>query len=199
MFCMFRETRRFCCCVTNGIKIDTIVMTKWWNFGIYRFVIVVISGFVYCILHVCGGDPILLFMSIGTTKYSPRMWRWSQLLLNVLLIGLVFSTYVEVILKGISSIFFQLGILHVCGGDPNLYRAYLKSKRYSPRMWRWSLNTLIELIGLVVFSTYVEVILLGVITVPSLSSILHVCGGDPKNLSALLQNQRYSPRMWRWS
>ena len=73
-------------------------MTKWWNFGIYRFVIVVISGFVYCILHVCGGDPCLI----------PELRKYL----------IVFSTYVEVILIQMLSVGFMHSILHVCGGDP---------------------------------------------------------------------------------
>ena len=64
--------------MTNGIKIDTIVMTKWWNFGIYCFVIVVISGFVYCILHVCGGDPLPALRTCLPAAYSPgdpKKWK----------------------------------------------------------------------------------------------------------------------------
>ena len=28
----------------------------------------------YCILHVCGGDPTLLTITMATILYSPRMW-----------------------------------------------------------------------------------------------------------------------------
>ena len=78
--------------------------------------IVVILGFVYCILHVCGGDPVINFMD-----FARKM---------------VFSTCVEVIL-----IFRQYSrvserILHVCGGDPNDIPDQLRKYKYSPRMWR---------------------------------------------------------------
>ncbi|ALI52290.1 hypothetical protein ALV80_03750 [Lactobacillus helveticus] len=48
----------------------------------------------------------------------------------------VFSTYVEVIL-GLQIIINQtLGILHVCGGDPNSGARTSNPTTYSPRMWR---------------------------------------------------------------
>ena len=48
-----------------------------------------------------------------------------------------------------------------------------------------------------VFSTYVEVILIPVDGCAYSNSILHVCGGDPR-LSALEDREKkYSPRMWR--
>ena len=31
------------------------------------------------------------------------------------------------------------------------------------------------------------------------TSILHTCGGDPKNMDILFKRQLYSPHMWRWS
>ena len=48
----------------------------------------------------------------------------------------VFSTYVEVILQCGPSLIMQLGILHVCGGDPVDAQATEAPKAYSPRMWR---------------------------------------------------------------
>ena len=91
------------------------------------------------ILHVCGGDPINNRPSRNINAYSPRMWRWSYATANDLKELKVFSTYVEVIpfIAEISlktwSVFstyvevipwswtpalIELGILHVCGGDP---------------------------------------------------------------------------------
>ena len=49
------------------------------------------------ILHVCGGHPVLAFLSHEFTRYSPRMWRSSQSIWQSLSWCLVFSTYVEVI------------------------------------------------------------------------------------------------------
>ena len=50
------------------------------------------------ILHVCGGHPVLAFLSHEFTRYSPRMWRSSQFRYHFLTIKIVFSTSVEVIL-----------------------------------------------------------------------------------------------------
>ena len=54
----------------------------------------------YChrILHVCGGDPKHISKST--------------------VLDVVFSTYVEVIPSGTSSLKKLRSILHVCGGDP---------------------------------------------------------------------------------
>ena len=175
-------------------------MTKWWNFGIYRFVIVVISGFVYCILHVCGGDPIFPDFFLTIFGYSPRMWRWSSVTSSWRKCYQVFSTYVEVILTVVPRSVFCLS--------------------YSPRMWRWSYMAKSLAIGDQVFSTYVEVILPTFSRKSLISCILHVCGGDPTNhgtrkgadtvfstyveviltkLDLTSIKGQYSPRMWRWS
>ena len=50
-----------------------------------------------------------------------------------------------------------------------------------------------------VFSTYVEVILMNDLEKAEALSILHVCGGDPNSTVNIKEYFRYSPRMWRWS
>ena len=52
---------------------------------------------------------------------------------------------------------------------------------------------------LVVFSTYVEVILLSYQHQRYHKCFLHVCGGDPWVSFISCKNARFSPRMWRWS
>ena len=78
------------------------------------------------------------------------------------------------------------GILHVCGDDPEQHQ-FQTSK-------------------LLVFSTYVEMILEVVKNTTSAFSILHVCGDDPKCFSwandpipchTVCLRFMYSPRMWR--
>ena len=69
-----------------------------------------------CFLHVCGGDPnIFRGQNLG---------------------ALVFSTYVEVILKLAVRALFPNGFLHVCGGDPGFANAKATGDAFSPRMWR---------------------------------------------------------------
>ena len=77
------------------------------------------------ILHVCGGHPVLAFLSHEFTRYSPRMWRSSQFRYHFLTIKIVFSTSVEVILTAESGMHCGASILHVCGGDP--LRDWLKN------------------------------------------------------------------------
>ena len=48
----------------------------------------------------------------------------------------VFSTYVEVILKEISDFISSVGFLHVCGGDPKDGELEITIAGFSPRMWR---------------------------------------------------------------
>ena len=50
---------------------------------------------------------------------------------------------------------------------------------------------------LLVFSTYVEVILYLMISSLLLSSFLHVCGGDPIQNVPVSKEVEFSPRMWR--
>ena len=150
------------------------------------------------ILHVCGDDPVITCIICQIISYSPRMWRWSypQDLLH--LHQDVFSTYVEMIL------FYQMllkvlgGILHVCGDDPFSSGIVFGGGEYSPRMWRWSLISCITSFKHVVFSTYVEMILLVLGIVLTWSRILHVCGDDPMLFLIFKSCHPYSPRMWRW-
>ena len=189
-------------------------MWRWSSFPIYPFLWnCVFSTYVevipksskryeciYCILHVCGGDPKILLIANLSFQYSPRMWRWSPWC------GF-FNPYTN-------------SILHVCGGDPTkqqLWHHYLKVfstyvevihvrhdlefqlLRYSPRMWRWSLGFREAMRVLKVFSTYVEVILILPLKLLIQISILHVCGGDPARAEFYTNFNKYSPRMWRWS
>ena len=70
-------------------------------------------------LHVCGGDPYVCLLKISAITFSPRMWRWSWVKINLIWRNWVFSTYVEVILFLSSSKNQRAGFLHVCGGDPD--------------------------------------------------------------------------------
>ena len=56
---------------------------------------------------------------------------------------------------------------------------------------------LVDLDSVVVFSTYVEVILLTLSLRLMPFSILHVCGGDPFVQILGHRMKGYSPRMWR--
>ena len=89
-------------------------------------------------LHVCGGDPLWWFLIIIQRQFSPRMWRWSWLSLDVVISASVFSTYVEVILPELQTIYIWQCFLHVCGGDPNSSLFTDSHLTFSPRMWRWS-------------------------------------------------------------
>ena len=105
----------------------------------------------------------------------------------------------EVILADRSLYLRQRRILHVCGGDPNLYEAYMQSKKYSPRVWRWSQSYWNRTTKRTVFSTCVEVILIHEKFLIQRGSILHVCGGDPLFRRSMVGATWYSPRVWRWS
>ena len=157
------------------------------------------NGDLFCILHVCGGDPIRLWLVDLLTMYSPRMWRWSpdKYVIDGKLV--VFSTYVEVILCMTNKLQSAWGILHVCGGDPMICLESRLFMMYSPRMWRWSFSNMDGEFWVNVFSTYVEVIqrLLSLKWLPQ--CILHVCGGDPDLPDDDGNMTTYSPRMWRWS
>ena len=50
---------------------------------------------------------------------------------------------------------------------------------------------------LLVFSTYVEVILSDYQNPLQVSCFLHVCGGDPDQLATFIEHLWFSPRMWR--
>ena len=127
------------------------------------------------------------------------MWRWSYFESVYQNLLEVFSTYVEVILWCLCSNIYSNCILHVCGGDPSKFAIIYFFRWYSPRMWRWSYDRSVSPEKRQVFSTYVEVILIAFICMENLIWILHVCGGDPPESGLLGGEDRYSPRMWRWS
>ena len=112
-----------------------------------------------CVLHVCGGDPSMPIKLRFNCLCSPRMWRWSQQSQLKQQSQLVFSTYVEVILRNERDENGNLSVLHVCGGDPNFVTSITSTRLCSPRMWRWSSKIFTKKLTGRVFSTYVEVIL----------------------------------------
>ena len=127
------------------------------------------------------------------------MWRWSSLAFYVSTIAVVFSTYVEVILKYTFFLMVASRFLHVCGGDPEIIASYNNLSEFSPRMWRWSLLQAQQLTTVIVFSTYVEVILTSDKNTLINLRFLHVCGGDPTINFTWTIIFLFSPRMWRWS
>ena len=112
-----------------------------------------------CFLHVCGGDPYLVGIKIQPNKFSPRMWRWSRVMIQKKKPMIVFSTYVEVILYCWTIWTWWICFLHVCGGDPGNQARTSQTLKFSPRMWRWSWSFESDWRWQKVFSTYVEVIL----------------------------------------
>ena len=155
--------------------------------------------FIVCILHVCGDDPCFGLPARLYASYSPRMWRWSPYPTNAPSTIIVFSTYVEMILKMTTYSLIYTSILHVCGDDPIASRRHLKRTRYSPRMWRWSYYHPTSIHNCLVFSTYVEMILPRFVLLYPSFRILHVCGDDPHIRCKPCYFIEYSPRMWRWS
>ena len=132
------------------------------------------------ILHVCGGDPYKATAEEQIQRYSPRMWRWSSNCYTAKQSFWVFSTYVEVIPYVEWMAYKSCSILHVCGGDPIVSILPDIQRKYSPRMWRWSLMCINPTDSIWVFSTYVEVIPTCLMMMAIWQRILHVCGGDPK-------------------
>ena len=66
-------------------------------------------------------------------------------------------------------------------------------------MWRWSYSFPVDGSKINVFSTYVEMIPIERLNAIIVTSILHVCGDDPRHRKTKHLQDRYSPRMWRWS
>ena len=127
------------------------------------------------------------------------MWRWSLVWFFEPCCRWVFSTYVEVIPTYTTNNHMMMCVLHVCGGDPKLIDTSTLKALCSPRMWRWSYGVNVVETDKLVFSTYVEVILLARSVWSEFFSVLHVCGGDPNEWFNSSQNRKCSPRMWRWS
>ena len=132
-----------------------------------------------CILHECGGDPILDATINVPFMYSPRVWRWSHKMSTTNKTMLVFSTSVEVILQMKVQEVPHERILHECGGDPDKVDQAVKTMQ--------------------VFSTSVEVIPISSFDMSLRACILHTCGGDPDSSAVVIESDKYSPHMWRWS
>ena len=159
----------YCCIKYKLNKFQLFIKSKWLNDGI----LLVFSPRMWrwsrfneindkalqSFLHVCGGDPKYKNSLTKHKKFSPRMWRWSSAFFQEYQTALVFSTYVEVILYKNLKLLERPSFLHVCGGDPNVPVTNMVSHWFSPRMWRWSRHYSSNLHQYMVFSTYVEVIL----------------------------------------
>ena len=109
----------------------------------------------------------------------------------------IFSTYVEVFLPKCLRASKPFDFLHVCGGvspSINVRRSVFK---FSPRMWRCFQNAFDAHLDACIFSTYVEVFLLGALKTSIRRHFLHVCGGVSRRKAICIFTILFSPRMWR--
>ena len=162
----------------------------------------VIMALYWSLLKVIKNDIISIercWYIVDHLVYSPRVWRSSYASSINAPKLIVFSTYVEVIPSLSVYITLPSCILHVCGGHPTIKKYQILWWEYSPRMWRSSFFAWLSSCKVLVFSTYVEVILRVGLFPTLFFSILHVCGGHPFIGKALFNSILYSPRMWRSS
>ena len=136
-----KQTRLFSPRMWRWSYIDQLAKDEKLVFSTY---VEVILNVIFCpslpsgFLHVCGGDPGSYYLPPYLDKFSPRMWRWSNVSQSLPLISFVFSTYVEVILNLRFHGTTVWSFLHVCGGDPRRFLSVCLIQTFSPRMWRWS-------------------------------------------------------------
>ena len=135
--------------------------------------------------HVCGGDPNSVDILGKPSQCSPCMWGWSYHHQKQQLRLLVFPMYVGVILKELRTLSLNLGVPHVCGGDPEWLHVYQIHQLCSPCMWGWSLAFGSDYHIFRVFPMYVGVILKTEIGITGTLSVPHVCGGDPNLYNCL--------------
>ena len=163
-------------------QISIKVIALPWVFSTYVEMILAITLrilFQLSVLHVCGDDPRQVGLQTVQRSCSPRMWRWSYIFVVVYFLPIVFSTYVEMILKTYTNEGMTVCVLHVCGDDPKFRSIFTNANQCSPRMWRWSCSFLNIFQIERVFSTYVEMIPLGAKRYIYDIGVLHVCGDDP--------------------
>ena len=87
-------------------------------------------------LHVCGGVSDAFALWCASKKFSPRMWRCFSIWVTDREEKRIFSTYVEVFLRRVSTSWLFRYFLHVCGGVSKEALRLKVSPGFSPRMWR---------------------------------------------------------------
>ena len=150
-------------------------------------------------LHARGGGPTSYPRSAGSTRCSPRTWRWSGSVNAPLRRTRVLSTHVEVVRQSSSSQHAPGSALHARGGGPAPVRLASHPPTCSPRTWRWSGSVNAPLRRTRVLSTHVEVVRLYVRDCNSPTRALHARGGGPPPTGRDRHGARCSPRTWRWS
>lgn len=148
------------------------------------------------VLHVCGGDPCLGFLSEGLLLCSPRVWGWSFTCFFWNGGTFLFPTCVGVILALHTFTFLSVSVPHGRGGDPNLLYHPRCTHLCSPRVWGWSPQLLHSGAGPFLFPTCVGVIPFHCVYSWGESTIPHVRGGDP---AGFYHDWICSSRMWGWS
>ena len=128
-------------------------------------------------LHIRGGVSFMGQQDNPGDSFSPHTWRCFSFVEHGYIIGLVFSTYVEVFLFCGNQRPTDIGF------SPHTWRCFLIAQHF-PRQLK-------------VFSTYVEVFLIQVMQRSSSSCFLHVCGGVSRAKTPPKTVCRFSPRMWR--
>ena len=110
--------------------------------------------------------------------YSPYTWGWSP--------------------NAAKSMWHDIGIPHIRGGDPTRMNVIERLSQYSPYTWGWSLLKSCDGTFEKVFPIYVGVILKKNGDEESPLRIPHIRGGDPRGCLKARRHGSYSPYTWGW-
>ncbi len=149
------------------------------------------------LLHTRGGVSIPSLASTAHWLSSPRTWRCFLHITSPSARRIVFSTHVEVFPVDVLDTASVYCLLHARGGVSIAVPPIPYAVESSPRTWRCFCSHHQYRAADNVFSTHVEVFLNTYPKVPSVSGLLHACGGVSSRRFTRRADCLSSPRMWR--
>ena len=149
--------------------------------------------------YACGDEPFYLINWWIHFKYSLRMWGWTRNSPLPSLHHIVFPTHVgmnhhcQMVWYGCRC------IPYACGDEPFFHFKFLFFKRYSLRMWGWTIRFSWVTPTIQVFPTHVGMNLLTQMLNTIQMSIPYACGDEPCIFLSWSSILGYSLRMWGWT
>ena len=149
--------------------------------------------------HTSGDGPSIVTTSISCVLFSPHKWGWSEQRTNNRKTKTVFPTQVGMVRSPTRESCFGHRFPHTSGDGPSPYPLPMRSGRFSPHKWGWSVDMLHHPCGIGVFPTQVGMVRHEKHHYRAAGSFPHTSGDGPANNGQKSKPPSFSPHKWGWS
>ena len=127
------------------------------------------------------------------------MWGWSELNLDICICQNVFPMRVGMVRNNSMSTASPISFPHACGDGPEMIIGSIPIRSFSPCVWGWSEQMLMEKVHHIVFPMRVGMVRIMKIQNKHIICFPHACGDGPEINYEICLFDKFSPCVWGWS